>query len=146
MPITHKKVNKTKKVVRKGKKMSGGRSRKVAGRSRKMSVGGGTGYYRSRDEAKQALINRGKLRDLRQRMKKIIKEKGMFSAETSAAKKVLSAIKAHKGKAFNSINYTKASPLYKKQLNYAKQSWFSRFKTHNNLKKYAKRGKAKPKF
>ena len=54
MPITHKKVNKTKKVVRKGKKMSGGnrkvnRSRKIVrksgkvGRSRKM-VGGD--YYR----------------------------------------------------------------------------------------------------
>jgi hypothetical protein len=55
MPITHKKVNRTKKVVRKSIKMSGGRSRKVAGRSRKvagrsrkvagrsrkMSVGGG---------------------------------------------------------------------------------------------------------
>jgi hypothetical protein len=44
MPTNHKKVNRTRKVVRKGKKMSGGsrkvnRTRKVAGRSRKM-VGG----------------------------------------------------------------------------------------------------------
>ncbi len=42
MPITHKKVNKTKKVVRKSKRISGGsrkvnRTRKVAGRSRKVA-------------------------------------------------------------------------------------------------------------
>ena len=50
MPTNHKKVNKTKKVVRKSKKMSGGnrkvnRTRKV-GRSRKMVGGSGTNHRR----------------------------------------------------------------------------------------------------
>ena len=79
MPITHKKVNRTKKVVRKGKKMSGGnrkvnrtrkvggnRSRKV-GRSRKM-VGGAKSKSSKKTKA-NASRSRGMFRGALSRIK-----------------------------------------------------------------------------
>ena len=107
MPITHKKVNRTKKVVRKGKKMSGGnrkvnRTRKVGGRSRKVGrsrkmVGGypGSGVNVSKDvnrwmKAEQA--NRQQVQTTVRKYMNILTSTNKTTEEKRAAVNILKKI------------------------------------------------------
>ena len=82
MPITHKKVNKTKKAVRKGKKMSGG-NRKV---NRTRKVGGN----RSRKVGRSRKMVGGALKSSGQRQK----EAEARAAKAAARAKMMAAAKA----------------------------------------------------